>query len=190
MSQQALLIAVVKALERAGIHYMLTGSLVSSLQGEPRSTHDIDFVVSLTHDAAPKLTSRLSRKGWHINEESAERAIKTRGMFNLIDAEQGIKVDFWMLTEEPFDLSRFARKRREVLLGHEIWISAPEDTILAKLNWAKLAGGSEKQFTDAMRVYELQYPKLDQHYIQTWVERLDITDLWKKLLAQAHPLQD
>jgi tRNA/tmRNA/rRNA uracil-C5-methylase (TrmA/RlmC/RlmD family) len=38
MSQQKLLKKVVQALDQAGIPYMLTGSIVSSLQGEPRST--------------------------------------------------------------------------------------------------------------------------------------------------------
>jgi hypothetical protein len=37
----------VEFLTAAGIEYMLTGSLVSSLQGVPRLTHDIDIVVNL-----------------------------------------------------------------------------------------------------------------------------------------------
>ena len=45
MSQQELLKRVVKALDDARIDYMLTGPIVSSMQGEPRSTHDIDMVV-------------------------------------------------------------------------------------------------------------------------------------------------
>ncbi len=44
MSQQKLLKKVLSVLNQAGIQYMLTGSIVSSLQGEPRSTHDIDVV--------------------------------------------------------------------------------------------------------------------------------------------------
>ena len=47
MSQQELLTKVVQALDAAGIEYMVTGSVVSSLQGEPRATHDIDLVVDL-----------------------------------------------------------------------------------------------------------------------------------------------
>jgi predicted nucleotidyltransferase len=47
MSQQELVKEVIGALERAGIEYMLTGSLVSSMQGEARTTHDIDIVVAL-----------------------------------------------------------------------------------------------------------------------------------------------
>ena len=46
MPQQALLKRIVEALDGAGIPYMLTGSLASSLQGEPRASHDIDLVIS------------------------------------------------------------------------------------------------------------------------------------------------
>ena len=47
MSQQELLKLVIARLHEAGIEYMLTGSLASSLQGEPRATHDIDLVVAI-----------------------------------------------------------------------------------------------------------------------------------------------
>ena len=46
MPQQALLKRIVEALDGAGSPYMLTGSLASSLQGEPRASHDIDLVIS------------------------------------------------------------------------------------------------------------------------------------------------
>lgn len=36
-----------KKLTEKNIPYMLTGSLVSSLQGIPRSTHDMDIIVSI-----------------------------------------------------------------------------------------------------------------------------------------------
>ena len=36
-----------------GDEYMVTGSLASSLQGEPRATHDIDVVPAIREPAAP-----------------------------------------------------------------------------------------------------------------------------------------
>lgn len=36
---------------------MVTGSIVSSLQGEPRSTHDIDLVVTLEKPMIKNLSS-------------------------------------------------------------------------------------------------------------------------------------
>jgi hypothetical protein len=47
VSQPELLRKVVAALDALGIDYMITGSAASSLQGEPRATHDIDLVVEI-----------------------------------------------------------------------------------------------------------------------------------------------
>ncbi len=54
MSQQELLGKVIQTLDDSGIQYMLTVSAVSSLQGEPRSTHDIDLVVAVEQADAEK----------------------------------------------------------------------------------------------------------------------------------------
>lgn len=153
MPQQELLKKVIQALDETGIEYMVTGSVVSSLQGEPRTTHDIDIIVAIQKDAAKKMVDYFPSPGFYLDEESIIDAIKRRGMFNLIDVHSGDKVDFWLLTDEPFDKSRFTRKYIEKVLGIEINVSSPEDTILMKLRWAKQSGGSEKQFTDALRVY-------------------------------------
>jgi hypothetical protein len=55
-------------------------------------------------------------------------------MFNLIVVKTGDKVDFWILTDGPFDRSRFARRYTEKVMGMEIAVSSPEDTILMKLS--------------------------------------------------------
>lgn len=86
---------------------------------------------------------------YYLDEQSILNAIGENGMFNLIDINEGDKVDFWVLTEEPFDRSRFKRKVINDFFEQKVFVSRPEDTILAKLKWAKLADGSEKQLTDA-----------------------------------------
>ena len=121
---------------------MLTGSLVSSLQGEPRATHDIDVIVSL-------------------------RAEDLNGVM------------------QAFPPPRFDRRVREQVLGTATWVSSPEDTILAKLRWAMKSGGSEKQFGDALRVYEVQHPGLDLAYLELWQEKLGVSELWRRLLSEA-----
>jgi hypothetical protein len=189
MSQQELLTRVVAALEEAGTPYMLTGSLVSSLQGEPRSTHDFDFVVLLEPEAAPRLAESLARTGGYVDADRVRESAAARDMFNLIDTETGLKVDFWVLTDDLFDRSRFTRRRHESVLGLEIPVSSPEDTILGKLRWGQLAGGSEKQFMDALRVYEVQHPHLDRKYLEEWAVRLGVEEGWSRILAAAEPLE-
>ena len=117
MSQQELLIRVVRALDDAGIGYMVTGSLVSSLQGEPRATHDIDFVISIDNEAADKLAAAFPPPRYHLDAESIREAVRKQDMFNLIDVESGDEADFWLLTDDAFDQERFSRRRNEAIAG-------------------------------------------------------------------------
>jgi hypothetical protein len=189
MSQQKLLADVVIVLETAGIEYMVTGSVVSSLQGEPRSTHDADVVVDLAVPQAELLLAAFSPPAYYLSEQSVREAIQRGAMFNLLSMSDGDKVDFWLLKSEPFDRSRFSRRLVADIHGVQFKVSTPEDTILAKLDWAAKSGGSEKQFNDALRVYELQYPTLDQKYLQTWAHQLNVVPLWERLKSTAEPLQ-
>ena len=185
MSQQELLKKVVQTLDRAGIQYMLTGSVASSLQGQPRATHDIDVVIAIEKSKAHGLVEAFPHPNFYLDEHSILDAISSQGMFNLIDLKSGDKTDFWILSNEAFDRSRFSRRYSEEFMGTEIQVSSPEDTILAKLRWAKLSGGSEKQFTDALRVYEVQYGKLDLDYLEHWATELDIALLWQRITDES-----
>ena len=188
MSQQELLIRVVRALDDAGIGYMVTGSLVSSLQGEPRATHDIDFVISIDDEAAGRLAAAFPPPRYHLDAESIREAIRNGDMFNLIDVESGDKADFWLLTDDAFDRERFSRRQYDEISGARIAVSSPEDTILMKLKWAVLSGGSEKQYADALRVYEVQSGSLDMEYLGNWAQRLGLSELLGKLEGEAEAL--
>ncbi|MBI4331204.1 MAG: hypothetical protein HY673_07985 [Chloroflexi bacterium] len=185
MSQPELVKRVVHALDDAGIDYMVTGSIASSLHGQPRSTHDIDLVVAIDLEAAKKLLEVFRPPDYHLDPEAVTDAVARKGMFNLIDLESGDKADFWVLTESPFDKSRFARKQEVVFDGTRLKVSTPEDTILAKLWWASQVGGSEKQLGDALRVYELQYERLDRDYLIGWVKQLKLRSLWQRVEKEA-----
>ncbi len=188
MSQQELLKKVADVLNDLGIDYMVSGSLVSSLQGEPRSTHDIDIVVAIHRSSAKPLVAAFPPPDYYLTEESILDALRTNGLFNLIDVNSGDKVDFWMLTDQPFDLSRFRRKRNEDVLGMRLAVSAPEDTILVKLHWAEKSGGSEKHIIDALRVYEVQYGLLDLEYLRNWARTLGVSSLLDRIEEQAERL--
>jgi hypothetical protein len=190
VSQPELLKTLVRFLENVRIEYMLTGSLVSSLQGEPRATHDIDVVVQIDQGNVPEIIRAFPPPRYYLNEPAIREAVRDHSMFNLLDVDEGDKVDFWLLTAEPFDSARFSRRRVVSLLGMPMAVSAPEDTILAKLRWTRLSGGSEKQFTDALRVYELQRGILDLDYLVRWVGLLQIEQLWSRLQSEAEPLAD
>lgn len=185
MSQQDLLKRVVDTLDRSGIDYMVTGAVASSLQGEPRSTHDLDLVVALEERHVKDLLAAFPGPRFYLDEEAVREAIRTGGLFNLMDVGEGDKVDFWLLTDEPFDQSRFARKYVEEVLGIRLKVSSPEDTILQKLKWAKMTGGGEKYYRDALGVYEVQVGTLDLSYLADWAQQLGVEDLWRRLQREA-----
>ncbi len=192
MSQPELLKLVARRLEAAGIDYMITGSVASSLQGEPRATHDIDVVVAI---AAPGVAVAIALKAafpepdFYLDEAAVRDAIAARGMFNLIDTREGDKVDFWLLTDDPFDRARFERRYVERFEDARLPVSRPEDTILMKLRWARMLGGSDKQFVDALRVYEVQHGRLDEAHLDRWAATLGVGDALRRIRAEAHPIE-
>jgi hypothetical protein len=189
MPQPELLKRVVDVLAQASVEYAVTGSVASSIQGEPRSTHDVDLIVALTSTAIPTLVAAFAGPEFVLQEQAIRDAIRTGTMFNLLWITEGDKVDFWMLRDEPFDRSRFARRRVSHAWEMELMVTSPEDTILAKLRWSKQSGGSERQYLDALRIYEIQHGILDHPYLDQWANTLGVTADWERLKAQAKPVR-
>src|SRR5947209_13133097 len=74
MSQRELLALVIGELNRLGIPYMLTGSLASSMQGVPRSTHDIDLVVALASEQIDALVAAFGEPDYYLSREAIQDA--------------------------------------------------------------------------------------------------------------------
>lgn len=188
MSQQALLADIIFFLTENGIEYMTTGSVVSSIQGEPRATHDVDIVVDIKEENLIAISHAYPPPRFYVSADAMKEAIRRKSMFNLLDTNTGDKVDFWLLTDEPFDKHRFERRYKETLPGWSMYVSSPEGTVIMKLRWSKLSGGSEKQLNDARSVYELQFERLDLAYIKNWVIDLGLEELWERLVIEAKPI--
>lgn len=185
MSQQEFFATVIQILNDLNIPYMLTGSNASSFYGEPRSTHDIDFVVAIALADATRLAQSFDRTRYYLDEEAVREAIRRRDMFNLIDSYTGLKADFWFLRADAYHQICFNRRRKYTIFGHDTYIATPEDVILTKLEWYKLSGGSEMQFRDALGVYEVQADNLDMEYIYEWAEHLEIRSLLDKVIEES-----
>ena len=187
MGQQELLRRLIPKLDQAGIPYMVAGSLSSSFHGEARATNDIDVVINAT---AEQLEALLTSFGadYYVSVEAARDALRRRSMFNVIDLETGGKVDLIVRKDRPFNEEEFRRRRPVELLGITALVASPEDTILSKLEWAKL-GSSERQLRDALGVAVIQGQHLDRDYLRKWARELDVADRLEEILRQAEPLQ-
>jgi hypothetical protein len=185
LSQRDLLMRAVAALEDVGVPYMLTGSFAASVQGEPRQTHDIDFVVALEEATLDRVLAAFPDPAFYVDVDAARRAVRERRMFNVIDTRSGDKIDFWMLTATPFDRTRFSRRASIAFLGRDIVTSTPEDTILQKLRWSLEGGGSEVQLRDVRGILRLQRGTLDRPYLDRWAGELGVEDLLARVESEA-----
>jgi hypothetical protein len=175
----ASLLTIARALDSIGVPYMVTGSVASFVYGLARFTHDLDVVVRMELGNLPSLIDALG-DAWFVDSESAEAALTSRLQFNIISRETGFKVDFWPLTGDPFDQSRFSRRRAQKVKDAHVFVPSPEDVILGKLDWYRQAP-IERHLDDAREVYESFASDLDRSYLVLWAERLGITDLLEKL---------
>jgi hypothetical protein len=76
------------------------------------------------------------------------------------------------------------RRREGDMLGANVFVaSSPRTTLISKLEWAKLGGGSELQLRDAAGILELRGGDLDVAYIERWIADLGLGRLWRRLQA-------
>jgi len=177
------LFRVFDALEALEIPYMVVGSFASTFWGRPRTTHDADLVVEIPQDKAAELAHRLA-PDFYAPDFVVEEAIRKRDQFNAIYLASAFKVDFWLLKDAPYDRERFHRRLLGMLFQREVWISSPEDVILSKLQW-HLISGSERQLQDALEVYEVQEPYLEQEYLDRWARALGMPELLDRIRQRA-----
>lgn len=167
-------------LERAGIPYMLTGSIALSYYAQPRMTRDIDLVAELAGRDA-KSVAALFAPDYYVSEIDIDRALAGGGMFNVLHLEKLVKVDFIVRKDTPYRRQEFGRRQRVRLPGFEAWIVSRDDLILSKLAWAR-DSGSELQLRD---VQALLAGGADRKYLERWAAELSVTELlWKSLDAR------
>lgn len=88
MLQPELLIKVLTLLNENQIDYMLTGSLVSSIQGELKATNDVDILANINQAAIPALINAFMPPDYYISQSAIDDAIQHKTMFNLLDTNE------------------------------------------------------------------------------------------------------
>jgi hypothetical protein len=182
IDQDAFLAEIVAHLKSSGIPFMISGSFASSFHGKPRATNDLDIVID-PNSAQLKVFLNSLPTGWYASPEAAESAFRLRSMFNIIDTESALKADLILRKHRPFSQEEFRRRIPTQILGTQVDIVTPEDSILSKLEWS-LESGSERQFQDAANVATLNAKTLDLSYLKQWARELRIETILQKLLEE------
>ncbi len=171
---------VAQLLDVAGIPSMVAGSFASTAHGLPRSTQDIDLVIDPPSAATLEaLLASMPAAQYYVDADAARDALRRRSMFNVIDLASGWKVDLILRKNRAFSRDEFARRMKMSVLGVTVFVASPEDTIVAKLEWSKLAAGSQRQRRDVAGIVATVGSALDRAYIERWVRDLQLADEWE-----------
>jgi hypothetical protein len=182
LTQEDVLRRVADALEEVGLPYMVTGSLASSLHGAPRMSQDADLVAEADEERVRRFVRRLG-DAFYADEEAAVAAVRARDLFNVVHLETGLKVDVIVKKDRPFSAAEFARRATWPLAGRPAHFATPEDVILSKLEWRR-AGGSDRQYADALEVARVHADRLDWAYLERWAGEIGVADLARRLRAE------
>src|SRR3954463_1126794 len=144
MTVGVILRAITTLLEVAEIPYMIVGSFASMVHGEPRTTQDLDIVIDPQPAALDHFLAHIDADAFYVDPDTARDALRRRAMFNIIDMRSAWKIDLVMRKNRPFSHEELARRAEQEVLGVIVPTASAEDTIVAKLEWAK-HGASERQ---------------------------------------------
>jgi len=179
MSEQLDVLKLVSGrLDRAGIAYMISGSIALSYYAQPRLTRDIDIVVELNPNDAERLAD-LFANDFYIDAEMIRDAVARDGMFNAIHYESVMKIDFIVRKDTPYRQQEFLRRCPIEVDDMTLWFVTAEDLLLSKLVWAA-DSQSEMQLND-IRNLITAVVTLDWTYIEYWATELQVAALLREV---------
>lgn len=167
MTLEDLAVHVLETAEQLGIEFMAVGAIAAGAYGIPRSTKDVDLLVSVE---VPGNVEHLIEKltPWVEFDPQVVFDTITWGRRH-VGRHRGtppFKVELFETFDDTFVRSEFSRRQQVFvpMLNRATWLPTPEDVIVQKLRW-----GRSKDLDDARDVLAVQGPEtLDMEYIRHW----------------------
>jgi hypothetical protein len=181
MAEPELFLLFVRPFNRAGIRYMVTGSVAAIFYGEPRLTHDVDFVAFLNEADIQGLVTTFQPNDYYLpplETIATEVQRQHRGHFNIIHVESGFKADVYPTGRDPLNAWGFRRRRRVEFEGETVVLAPPEYVIVRKLEYYR-EGGSEKHVRDIRSMLAISGNQLDREALSEWIGLCGVQSEWQ-----------
>jgi hypothetical protein len=173
--------ALIEALGRGAVPYLIGGSMASGIHGIYRTSLDVDLVADIHPGQIARLIQELGGE-FYADAGMMRDALESGRSFNLIHFASSYKFDIFPLLSDVFQQSQFSRRElREIVLGGvklTVPVATAEDTLLMKLVWYRAGGEvSERQWNDVRGIAAVQRQRLDREYLRQWAAYLNVADL-------------
>jgi hypothetical protein len=173
----------IRRLEKLGAPYMVTGSVASTLYGEPRLTNDVDIVVEIDREHCEVMASLFPLDEFYCPPHEVlliEAGRAQRGHFNLIHHDTGFKADIYPVGRDGLGRWGLAHRRTVVVEDTRVAVAPPEYVILRKLQFYT-EGESDKHLRDVKGMLDAADLTIDRAFIETNAERLGVKPAWEKV---------
>lgn len=144
MKLEELAIQVIEAAETLGVDFMAVGAIAAGAYGIPRSTRDVDFLVSIRIPGAVNaLIAQLDSCVQFDPQVVFDTITWGRRHIGQSRGTPPFKVELFETFDDPFVDSEFGRRQRVFvpMLNRSTWLPTPEDVIVQKLRWGQNCDG-------------------------------------------------
>jgi hypothetical protein len=183
MPEADLFLLFVRPFNRAGIRYVIGGSVAAIFYGEPRLTNDVDFVAFLNEADIRRLPEIFPPGDFYLppfEDIVAEVAREQRGHFNIIHGNTSFKADVYPTGRDELNAWAFRNKRRIEFQGETLVLAPPEYVIVRKLEYFR-EGGSEKHLRDIRAMLAVSGEQINRKELDEWIYRRQLEAEWKKI---------
>ncbi len=196
----ALALRIGAILDAATIQYLVVGSVAAVVHGEYRMTRDLDIVLDLTARDVRALSAGLEADFTFLPSDITDALVqlpaaradwRRRASFCAYDKTTGFQIDVYLASGRPFEVAQFQRAQVIDIPGEPagtLRVASAEDTVLAKLEWFKLAP-SDRQWRDVQAILHVQADALDMAYLKQWAAELAVEDRLAWALKGQQPPQ-
>lgn len=171
----------IRIFRQLSIRHHLTGGVASVYYGEPRMTQDIDIVIDNAQVTAQLdvLIQTLAESDFIFDSDSVLSAVADKGMFQLLDGVESLKLDIYPRELIPGELDRSVL--HEVFENLELPLASCADVGASKLVW--ISKGSHKSRRDLRQLFYMAQ-ETDRTRIREFAEQIGLAPLLEEVLEE------
>ncbi len=162
---ESLLGKLAKALQQAGIPYMVIGGQAVLQYGEPRLTRDIDITLGVDVDRLASVLSLLQENGLHPAVKDVEAFVGKTNVLPATDGATGVRVDL-LFSFSPYEREAILRAKPVQVNDHQVQYASLEDIIIHKI-----VAGRPRDLDDVKGVVA-RNKGYDAEYVHKWLRTL------------------
>lgn len=159
---QNLLASLARALDGAGIPYMVIGGQAVLVHGDPRLTRDIDITLGVDNVALPRLLALGKTIGLIPSVSDVEQFVQKTNVLPLSSTSDAIRVDL-IFSFTHYEAEAVQRAASVQVLDTPVKFATAEDLIVQKL-----VAGRPRDIEDVRGIL-LRQKYLDQDYLKKWL---------------------